>query len=150
MKNLITVLFFTLIFSAIFAQEAKKDKTEKSFAEIKFEKQVHNFGTFAADTAILDCEFKFTNIGNSDLYIHQAFASCGCTVPEIPTAPIKPGESGTIKVTYNGMHKAPGSMRRSISIHTNAKEEIVRIYITGKMLPRKIKETPIINIEEDL
>ena len=130
-------------------KEVQNDKKTKAIAEIKFEKTSHNFGTFAADTAILDCEFKFKNIGNADLYIHQAFASCGCTVPDFPTEAIKPGESGVIKVTYDGRHKAPGNMRRSISIHTNSKVEIIKLYITGKMLPLKIEETPIIKVEEE-
>ena len=162
MKKLIITTLLAMLFIPSMAQrevkqqeqkEAQKevlnDKKAKTFAEIKFEKTNHNFGTFAADTAILDCEFKFKNIGNADLYIHQAFASCGCTVPDFPTDPIKPGETGVIKVTYDGTHKAPGSMRRSISIHTNSKVEIIKLYITGKMLPRKIEETPIIKVEEE-
>ena len=157
MKKLIITTLLAILFMPTMAQreikevqvEVQKEKKEKAYAEIKFEKTNHNFGTFAADTAILDCEFKFKNIGNIDLYIHQAFASCGCTVPDYPTEAIKPGESGVIKVTYDGTHKAPGTMRRSISIHTNGKEEIIKLYISGKMLPHKIKETPTIKIDED-
>lgn len=161
MKKLVLTALFALLFVPLFAQDVKdkknakvvkvsvEEKKEKKQAEIKFEKINHNFGTFAADTAVLDCEFKFTNVGNADLYIHQAFASCGCTVPDFPIEPIKPGESGTIKVTYDGTHKAPGSLRRSISVHTNAKTEMVKLYITGKMLPRKIDETPVIKVDED-
>ncbi|MBQ5663371.1 MAG: DUF1573 domain-containing protein [Bacteroidaceae bacterium] len=157
-KIIITTLLAMLLIPAMAQKDVQielqqkdlqKGKKEKSYAEIKFEKTNHNFGTFAADTAVLDCEFKFKNIGNADLYIHQAFASCGCTVPDFPIAPIKPGESGVIKITYDGTHKAPGNMRRSISIHTNGKQEIIKLYISGKMLPRKIKETPIINIDEN-
>ena len=148
-KIIITTLLTMLLIPAMAQKEVQKDKKEKAYAEIKFEKTNHNFGTFAADTAILDCEFKFKNIGNADLYIHQAFASCGCTVPDFPIEAIKPGESGVIKVTYDGTHKAPGNMRRSISIHTNSKEEIIKLYISGKMLPRKIKETPRIKIDDD-
>ncbi len=147
MKKIIITTIFAILLIPAMAQ--KGEKKEKSYAEIKFEKTHHNFGTFAADTAILDCEFKFKNIGNADLYIHQAFASCGCTVPDFPTDPIKPGESAVIKVTYDGTHKAPGNMRRSISILTNGKEEMTKLYISGKMLPRKIKETPKIEIEEN-
>ena len=158
MKKLIISILLGALFIPAMAQkevqkeqqkEQQKEKKEKSYAEIKFEKTNHNFGTFAADTAVLDCEFKFTNIGNADLYIHQAFASCGCTVPDFPLEPIKPGKSGVIKVTYDGTHKSPGNMRRSITIQTNSKEEIIKLYITGKMLERKIKETPIIKVEEE-
>ena len=157
MKKLIITTLLAILFMPTMAQreikevqvEVQKEKKEKVYAEIKFEKTNHNFGTFAADTALLHCEFKFKNTGNADLYIHQAFASCGCTAPEIPTEAIKPGESGVIKVEYNGMRKAPGSMRRSITLHTNARNEMVKIYITGKMLPREVVETPVITVEED-
>jgi hypothetical protein len=159
MKKLIISLFFAMTMLPVFAQEVKKEvndvnlvketKKEKTRAEIKFEKTNHNFGTFAADTAVLDCEFKFANTGNADLYIHQAFASCGCTVPDYPTEAIKPGQSGVIKVTYDGTHKAPGNVRRSITIHTNAKTEMIKLYITGKMLPRKVDKVPVVKDDED-
>ena len=156
MRKIIIALLLAIAILPACAQEVKqvvkketKEKVVKKYAEIKFEKTTHNFGTFAADTALLHCEFKFKNTGNSDLYIHQAFASCGCTAPEFPVEAIKPGESGVIKVEYNGMRKAPGNMRRSITLHTNARNEMVKIYITGKMLPREVVETPIITVEED-
>ena len=47
--------------------------------------------------------------------------------------PIKPGESGEIVVTYNGAGKFPGHFRKSITIRSNAKKEIVRLYIEGDM-----------------
>ena len=150
MQKIIVTLLLAMLFIPTMAQEnVINEKKEKLYPEIKFEKTNHNFGTFAADTALLECEFKFKNVGKADLYIHQAFASCGCTVPDFPIEAIKPGECGVIKVTNDGTHKAPGSMRRSITIHTNGKEEMTKLYITGKMLPRKEKETPIIKVDED-
>jgi hypothetical protein len=53
-------------------------------AEIKFDKTTHDFGTFSENNPIVSCTFKFTNIGDAPLVIHQAVASCGCTVPEYP------------------------------------------------------------------
>ena len=87
---------------------------------ITFEKKTVNIGTFPAEDAIRKCYFVFTNTGNSDLYIHQAFASCGCTVPQIPEGAIKPGASDTIFVTYDGRRKAPGKcagVHRHRSVH---------------------------------
>ena len=102
-------------------------------AEIKFEKTSHNFGSFP-ETEKVTCTFKFTNTGDNMLVIHQAIASCGCTVPQYPKQPIKPGESGEIKVTYDGSGKFPGHFKKSITLRTNAKEEIVRLYIEGDMV----------------
>ena len=48
-------------------------------AEIKFDKTTHDFGTFSENNPVVSCTFKFTNIGDAPLVIHQAVASCGCT-----------------------------------------------------------------------
>ncbi len=102
-------------------------------AEIKFEKTSHDFGSFSESTKVT-CTFKFTNTGDKLLVIHQAIASCGCTVPQYSKEPIKPGESGEIVVTYNGAGKFPGHFKKSITIRTNAKQEIVRLYVEGDMI----------------
>ena len=106
-------------------------------AEIKFEKTSHNFGTFPESSPKVTCTFKFTNTGDKLLVIHQAMASCGCTVPQFPKEPIKPGESGEIIVTYNEAGKFPGHFKKSITIRTNAKQEIIRLYVEGDMQPGK-------------
>ena len=101
-------------------------------AEIKFEKTSHDFGTFSESSPKVTCVFKFTNTGDKLLVIHQAIASCGCTVPQYPKEPIKPGEGGEIIVTYDGAGKFPGHFKKSITLRTNAKQEIVRLYMVGK------------------
>lgn len=103
-------------------------------AEIKFEKTSHNFGTFPESSPKVTCVFKFTNTGDKLLVIHQAIASCGCTVPQYPKEPIKPGEGGEIIVTYDGSGKFPGHFKKSITLRTNAKQEIVRLYVEGDMV----------------
>ena len=105
-------------------------------AEIKFDKTSHNFGS-VPESQTVTCTFKFTNTGDNLLVIHQAIASCGCTVPKYSKEPIKPGESGEITVTYNGAGKFPGHFKKSITIRTNAKQEIVRLYVEGDMLGGK-------------
>lgn len=103
-------------------------------AEIKFEKTSHNFGTFPESSPKVTCVFKFTNTGDKLLVIHQAIASCGCTVPQYPKEPIKPGEGGEIIVTYDGSGKFPGHFKKSITLRTNAKQEIIRLYVEGDMV----------------
>lgn len=147
MKKTIAIIAAILALIPIAVAGIPKDKGGKK-PVIKFEKTTINIGTFPADDAVKVCHFKFTNTGNADLYIHQAFASCGCTVPKIPTDAVKPGESDTITVTYDGTRKSPGPMRKSITIHNNSDEEMIKIYITGKMLPAKEKKVEVIEIEE--
>ena len=102
-------------------------------AEIKFDKLTHNFGTFSEKDPVVSCTFVFTNVGEQDLVINQAMASCGCTVPEYTKQPVKPGQQGEIKVTYNGTGKFPGHFKKSITVRTNGAVEMTRLYIEGDM-----------------
>lgn len=102
-------------------------------AEIKFEKITHNFGKFSSKNPVVSTVFEFTNVGEQPLVINQAVASCGCTVPEYTKEPIKPGEKGEIKVTYNGTGKFPGHFKKSITVRTNGVVEMTRLYIEGDM-----------------
>lgn len=108
-------------------------------AEITFENTSHNFGTFSETSPKVTCTFSFKNTGDGPLVIHQAIASCGCTVPQYPKEPIKPGDSGKIVVTYNGAGKFPGHFKKSITIRTNGKKEMTRLYVEGDMTPKDAK-----------
>ncbi len=110
-----------------------KAGAEAKVAEIKFDKLIHNFGTFSEADPLVKCSFTFTNVGTAPLIIHQAIASCGCTVPVYTKTPIKPGEKGNIDVTYNGTGKFPGHFKKSITIRCNGKKEMVRLFIEGDM-----------------
>ena len=102
-------------------------------AEIKFEKISHDFGKFSEKSPVVNCVFKFQNVGDAPLVINQALASCGCTVPEYTKTPVKPGEKGEIKVTYNGTGKFPGHFKKIITVRTNGAVEMTRLYIEGDM-----------------
>lgn len=125
-KFFLSALLITLSALFVFAQGT---------ALIKFEKTSHNFGSFSESNPKVTCTFKFTNAGDGPLVIHQAIASCGCTVPQYPKEPIKPGESGIITVTYDGAGKFPGHFRKTITLRTNSKDEITRLVIEGDMMP---------------
>ena len=105
----------------------------QKYAEIKFETTVHDFGTFSKSAPKVTYDFRFTNVGNSPLVINQAIASCGCTIPEYTKAPIEPGKSGVVRVTYNRTGKYPGPFSKSITIRSNATRALVRLYIQGDM-----------------
>ena len=145
MKKHILMAAMLLVAVAGFAQEEVKPKNK---GEMKFEKTRHNFGVFAADTAVVTHEFVFTNVGKAPLIIHQANASCGCTVPEYTLEPIQPGEKGKITVTYNGKGRRPGVFRKSITIHNNGRQSPIRIYIEGEMIANEESIKPIELIQD--
>lgn len=67
-----------------------------------------------------EIEFRFTNGGKSDLIIRHIRATCGCTAIQQTNQGegIKPGESGSIKATFNsGGYK--GKVTKTIYVYTN-------------------------------
>lgn len=116
----------------IFTAQATLAQTT-SCAQIKFDKTTHDFGTFAEKDGLQTVVFSFTNVGDAPLVIHQAVASCGCTVPSYTKKPIQPGEKGEVKVTYKGQGKWPGEFQKTVSVVTNGKPVKVTLYIKGNM-----------------
>ncbi len=85
--------------------------------EVKFEIDKFDFGIMNQGER-KSTEFKFTNVGNSDLIIEDAKGSCGCTVPVYPKEPIKPGDNGIITVTFNSEGKQ-GIQNKTVTLITN-------------------------------
>ena len=121
-----------IVFAMLIACVSMTMAQEKQ-ASIKFEKINYNFGKFSEKEPVQKCVFTFVNQGTAPLVINQAIASCGCTVPSFTKTPIKPGEKGEIKVTYNGAGKFPGHFKKSITVRTNGAIEMTRLYVNGAM-----------------
>lgn len=103
-------------------------------SKIKFEVMTHDFGTIQETDGDAKCVFKFTNEGDTPLLITRAQASCGCTSPEYPKKPVRPGESGEIKVTYHAKGR-PGPFDKSVYVYSNDKStERVMLTITGNVV----------------
>lgn len=99
--------------------KASWDKTTFKMGEVKY--KTHK-----------DAVFTLTNGGNEPLLITYARSSCGCTVLDYPEAPILPGKSIKIKVTYDGTGK--GKFRKMVSIMTNADERPTALQIVGEVV----------------
>jgi hypothetical protein len=98
---------------------------------MKFEKDTHDFGKIKSGDKVT-YQFKFTNTGKSPLIIKDAVASCGCTKPEWPTTPIKPGESGDVKVTFNSAGKV-GLQDKQITITANTNPAQNLVHLIGEV-----------------
>jgi len=98
---------------------------------MKFEKDTHDFGKIKAGDKVT-YEFKFTNTGKSPLIVKDAIASCGCTKPEWPSTPIKPGETGAIKVTFNSAGKM-GLQDKQITITANTNPAQNLVHLIGEV-----------------
>jgi len=84
---------------------------------ISFDKDVLDLGTLKMGE-IGEGSVLITNQGKTDLVIYSAQGSCGCTVPETPREPIKPGQSYEMKVTFDSAGK-PGLQQKTVTLTTN-------------------------------
>lgn len=65
-------------------------------------------------------DFVFKNTGTEPLLITNAKGSCGCTVPDWPKEPIRPGGTGIIKIKYDT--KRAGAISKTVTVTTNEVE----------------------------
>ena len=97
----------------------------------KFEKETHDFGKIKAGDKVTYA-FKFTNTGQSPLIIKDAIATCGCTKPEWPKTPVRPGEVGEIKVTFDSAGKM-GLQDKQITITANTNPAQSVVHLIGEV-----------------
>jgi hypothetical protein len=136
MKTIIIMLTALLLpLMPLMAQEANQQTeqaTESNGPQITFQKTVHDYGEIVVG-GDGNSTFEFTNTGNEPLILSAPRSSCGCTVPTWPRQPILPGESETIKVTYNTARA--GRINKTVTINSNAKNSSsVVLRITGNVV----------------
>lgn len=128
-----TKRFFIAVFAVcLMAISAVADE---GYAKATFETKTFDFGNIKEANGPVTCTFEFTNTGDKPLLIIDATASCGCTRPEFPTKPIKPGKKGKIKVTFSPIGR-PGAFKKTIKVKTNGKERTTTLRIQGTVIPK--------------
>ncbi|MEX1201764.1 MAG: DUF1573 domain-containing protein [Ferruginibacter sp.] len=96
---------------------------------------MYNFGN-VVEGAIVEFSFRFKNTGANPLVISNASASCGCTVPEKPEAPIKTGEIGVIKVKFDSKGRV-GSAYKTVTVLSNANPGFPELALKGEVTATK-------------
>ncbi len=127
-------LFLTLTLAAI-AFLTNAEKTAEGQPGISFTQTTHDFGVIPENGGSVTTTFEFTNPGDGPLLILNASASCGCTRPEYPRKPVKPGKKDKITVTYNPKGR-PGEFTKNVTVRTNVKgKKKVVLKIKGNVTP---------------
>lgn len=101
----------------------------------EFEKEIFDFGVITMGEKV-HYDFKFKNVGKTPLIITDASATCGCTIPEYPKTPIKPGDSGVIKVVFDSANKF-GMQDKVVTLTSNANPTTTNLHIVGEIKEAK-------------
>ena len=142
-KALLFLLLPCLLFSCDIRNNNKKDvqaseQTKQAVNDsttVEIIDSVYNFGKIT-DGENVEFNYRFRNTGTKPLIILTATASCGCTVPEKPEEPIKPGETGFLKVVFNSQGRV-GDAHKEINVTSNAKPAFPVLHLRGEVLAKK-------------
>jgi hypothetical protein len=71
---------------------------------------------------VVEHKVTITNSGKEVLELGEIEASCGCTGTVISRRSIRPGESGTLSITFNSRNFS-GRVHKTVAVHSNAANE---------------------------
>ena len=117
-----------------FAQGETQAKSEKMV--IEFDAKVHDFGDILISDGPVSCNFKFRNIGTDPIVVHNVVSSCGCTTPDWSREPIRPGESGNIKVVFSN-NQGPYPFEKTLTVYVSGVNRPVVLRIRGTVHEKK-------------
>ena len=137
MKNyFLTLIAAGMLMTACNQSQNSNSTTTGNAADapvMKFARETNDFGKIKSGEKVAS-DFKFTNTGKSPLIITDAVATCGCTKPEWPKGPIKPGETGNIHVVFNSASKM-GLQDKMITITANTNPAQNMVHLIGEVTP---------------
>ena len=83
--------------------------------------------------------FEIKNISDKPVVVENSSGSCGCTTPEKPKEPIKPGHTAKLKVQYNAA--ALNHFEKDVYIKFAGIEQPKTVQITGEVLDAAAYDT---------
>ena len=110
--------------------------------KIEVTPMTYDFGTISDDIKS-NATFIIKNTGKADLVIYEARPTCGCTVANLTSKKLAPGEASRLDAVYDS-HNANGQVHRFINLKTNDPvTETVSLGLTAVVKP---KPAPDINL----
>ena len=127
-----TYIIFILVLTAI-AQLGYAQK------KLEFETTIHNFGNITEGEPA-EATFTFKNTGKEPITLVNVHASCGCTTPSWTKTPVAPGQTGTVKATYDSKNRQ-GSFNKTITVRTDGEPQYIVLRITGDVKQSTFNKT---------
>ncbi len=127
MKQLFTLMALSFLAITSFAQTT----TDVNKPVIIFKEVKHDFGKIKQGTPVT-FDFVFKNTSSQPVVIESATASCGCTTPVKPEAPVAKGKNSKITAGFNAA--AAGPFDKTIYVKITGTEKPMEIKIVGEVL----------------
>lgn len=138
------LIAFTL-FIACQQKDAKMVKGEQKISDIthsdtskwtdaQWVNENYDFGKVDEGPKV-EVSYQVKNTGKNPLVIESVEKTCGCTETMKPEKPIMPGETGTIKATFDSQGR-PGQQHKTINVIFNGKDSPKALTFTGEVIAK--------------
>jgi uncharacterized cupredoxin-like copper-binding protein len=108
------------------------EEQKKNAPKVEVDNAEYDFGTIKPGEKVTH-EYVLKNTGKSDLIIRKTTASCGCTVANVKSNVIKPGESTTLTAEFNSAGRS-GTQTKTITVITNdPNNQRLILWLKGKI-----------------
>jgi len=128
MKRIVLAVSALIISATMFAQTSPGTKAADV---VKFKELTHDFGKIKQGVPVTYA-FNFANVSDKPVVIESAIASCGCTTPVKPEAPIAKGKQDKITAGFNA--QVLGTFTKSITVKVAGVDAPLELKITGEVL----------------
>lgn len=135
-RKLLMFAAFLIMFAAspATAQKMKIGDPTKNNGKVAFDPMQIDAGEVPYGVPV-ERTYTVKNISEEDLVILDVKSGCHCTVVDWPKEPLKPGQSGSIKITYDALKE--GQFYKIVSVNTNFDPEVgVGLSMIGTVLPK--------------
>lgn len=131
---ILAVLLFATLATPAVAQKMKIGDPTKNNGKVEFEPMQIETGEIPFGVPI-ERAYSVKNVSDEDLIILDVKSGCHCTVVDWPKEPLKPGQSASIKITYDALKE--GQFYKIVSVNTNFDPEVgVGLSMVGTVLPK--------------
>jgi hypothetical protein len=138
-----TLAIIIMFFFGVQFASAQQPAVQAPAKVVTWNEQMHDFGKITQNAPTI-VAFEFTNETSGPIVITAARSSCGCTVAEYTKEPVKPGEKGEVKATYNSARV--GSFAKTITVTFDGIEQPEVLTIKGEVeIPATTTTTPTTN-----
>lgn len=101
--------------------------------EVHWLEMEHDFGTIHEEDGKVSCSMRLVNTGDSALLITHVRTSCGCTASDYDKSPIAPGDTSSIRITYDPTAR-PGEFVKNVFVYTDGNPRRSSLEIRGKVI----------------
>lgn len=128
MRALLCCFMVMFCVGSVAAQQG--DTPQREGAVLTFAKAGYDFGKIAAKGKNVSFLFEYTNTGNGPLMILKVITSCSCTKASFSKKPVKPGEQGVVKITFEPRTQH-GTFCKLIDVYSTSVDGKKVIYLKG-------------------